>query len=43
MLFAIDYPFESTAEAVECLRTAPYNSRDLKRIAHRKAERILRL
>jgi len=43
VLFAIDYPFESTAEAVEFLRTAPYTSRDLKRIAHRNAERILRL
>jgi 2,3-dihydroxybenzoate decarboxylase len=43
VMFAIDYPFESTAEAVEFLRTAPYNSSDLKRIAHRNAERILRL
>ena len=43
VLFAIDYPFESTAEAVEFLRTAPYTSRDLERIAHRNAERILRV
>jgi 2,3-dihydroxybenzoate decarboxylase len=43
VLFAIDYPFESTAEAVEFLRTAPYKSRDLERIAHRNAERILHL
>jgi 2,3-dihydroxybenzoate decarboxylase len=43
VLFAIDYPFESTAEAVEFLRTAPYTPPDLRRIAHRNAERILRL
>ena len=43
VLFAIDYPFESTAEAVEFLRTAPYTPPDLERIAHRNAERILRL
>jgi 2,3-dihydroxybenzoate decarboxylase len=43
VMFAIDYPFESTAEAVKFLRTAPFTSRNLKRIAHRNAERILRL
>jgi 2,3-dihydroxybenzoate decarboxylase len=43
VLFAIDYPWESTAEAVEFLRAAPYAPADLKRIAHGNAERILRL
>jgi 2,3-dihydroxybenzoate decarboxylase len=43
VLFAIDYPFESTAEAVDFLRTAPFTPPDLRRIAHRNAERILRL
>jgi 2,3-dihydroxybenzoate decarboxylase len=43
VLFAIDYPFESSAEAVEFLRTAPYAPADLERIAHGNAERILRL
>jgi 2,3-dihydroxybenzoate decarboxylase len=43
VMFAIDYPFESTAEAVEFLRTAPFTSPDRARIAHRNAERILRL
>jgi 2,3-dihydroxybenzoate decarboxylase len=43
VLFAIDYPFESTASAVEFLRTAPYAPADLGRIAHGNAERILRL
>jgi 2,3-dihydroxybenzoate decarboxylase len=41
VMFAIDYPFESSADAVEFLRTAPYTSRDLDRIARRNAERIL--
>ncbi|GAA3435071.1 amidohydrolase family protein [Kutzneria kofuensis] len=43
VLFAIDYPYESTAEAVEFLRTAPYAPADLARIAHSNAERVLRL
>jgi predicted TIM-barrel fold metal-dependent hydrolase len=43
VLFAVDYPFESSAEAVEFLRTAPYAPADLERIAHSNAERILRL
>ena len=43
VLFAIDYPYELTAEAVEFLRTAPYAPADLDRIAHGNAERILRL
>lgn len=43
VLFAVDYPYEVTAEAVEFLRTAPYAPADLARIAHGNAERILRL
>jgi predicted TIM-barrel fold metal-dependent hydrolase len=43
VLFAIDYPYESTTEAVEFLRSAPYAPADLERIAHGNAERILRL
>jgi 2,3-dihydroxybenzoate decarboxylase len=43
VLFAIDYPFESSADAVEFLRTAPYTKPNLERIAHGNAERILRL
>ncbi|MEV5842315.1 amidohydrolase family protein [Streptomyces sp. NPDC051985] len=43
VLFAIDYPFESSAEAVEFLRTAPYAPADLERIAHGNADRLLRL
>lgn len=43
VLFSIDYPFESSAEAVEFLRTAPYAPADLARIAHGNAERVLGL
>jgi predicted TIM-barrel fold metal-dependent hydrolase len=43
VLFSIDYPFESSAEAVEFLRTAPYAPADLERIAHGNAERVLGL
>ncbi len=43
VLFAVDYPFESTAEAAEFLRTAPYAPADLERIAHGNAERVLKL
>ena len=43
VLFAIDYPYESTAEAVAFLQSAPYAPADLERIAHRNAERILGL
>lgn len=43
VLFAVDYPYESTAEAVGFLRTAPYAPADLGLIAHGNAERVLRL
>lgn len=43
VLFAIDYPFESSAEAVGFLRSAPFAPGDLARIAHGNAERLLRL
>ncbi|MGW7210768.1 amidohydrolase family protein, partial [Streptomyces sp. NPDC054837] len=43
VLFSIDYPFESSAEAVEFLRSAPYAPADLAHIAHGNAERILGL
>ncbi|MBO0862967.1 MAG: amidohydrolase [Chloracidobacterium sp.] len=43
VMFAIDYPYESSAHAVEFLRTAPYTQSNLGSIAHGNAERILRL
>lgn len=43
VLVAVDYPFESTVEAIDFLRTAQYAPADLDRIAHGNAERILHL
>ncbi|MFC8668262.1 amidohydrolase family protein [Streptomyces sp. NPDC057199] len=43
VLFSIDYPFESSSEAVGFLRSAPYAPADLARIAHGNADRLLRL
>jgi len=43
VLFAIDYPYESSALAVEFLHALPLNAPDLNKIAHANAERLLRL
>ncbi|MEU4345686.1 amidohydrolase family protein [Nocardia sp. NPDC023852] len=43
LLFAVDYPYESTAEAVDFLRTAPFHRTDLERIAHLNATHLLHL
>ena len=43
VMFSIDYPFESTGEAADFMRTAPLSPADLARVAHVNAERILRL
>jgi 2,3-dihydroxybenzoate decarboxylase len=43
VLFAVDYPFESTADAVAFLDTAPLAASDREKIAHRNAERLLGL
>ncbi|MEU1319102.1 hypothetical protein [Streptomyces tibetensis] len=43
LLFAVDYPYESTAEAVDFLRTAPFSPADPERIAHGNAEGLLNL
>jgi 2,3-dihydroxybenzoate decarboxylase len=42
-MFSIDYPFESTEQAVQFIRTAPLAPADQARVAHVNAERILRL
>lgn len=42
-MFAIDYPYEETATAVEFLNSAPLAQADLERVAHRNAERVLGL
>ncbi|HJQ48788.1 MAG TPA: amidohydrolase family protein [Amycolatopsis sp.] len=43
VMFAIDYPYESTAQAVEFLDNAPLARSDLERVAHRNAERVIGL
>ncbi len=43
VLFAVDYPFESTDDAVRFLDTASLASRDRARVAHRNAERLLHI
>ena len=43
ILFAIDYPYESSAEAVNFLQAIPLNEPDRNKIAHGNAERLLRL
>jgi 2,3-dihydroxybenzoate decarboxylase len=43
VMFAVDYPYESTARAVSFLDTAPLAEPDRARIAHTNAERLLRL
>ena len=43
VMFSIDYPFESTEQAVQFIRTAPLAPADQARVAHVNAERILRL
>jgi 2,3-dihydroxybenzoate decarboxylase len=43
VLFAVDYPYESTADAVRFLDSAPLAEADRAKIAHGNAERILRL
>jgi 5-carboxyvanillate decarboxylase len=40
ILFAIDYPYERTEDAVRFIRSAPLSAEDMSRIAHRNAERI---
>ncbi|MFD2466236.1 amidohydrolase family protein [Amycolatopsis silviterrae] len=43
IMFAVDYPFEDTAEAVRFLEQAPISDRDRAKIGHGNAERVLRL
>lgn len=43
VMFSIDYPFESTGQAAEFMRTAPLAPADKEKAGHANAERILRL
>jgi predicted TIM-barrel fold metal-dependent hydrolase len=41
-MFAVDYPYEQNERAIEFLTTAPLDD-DLARVAHRNADKLLRL
>ena len=43
IMFAIDFPFEATEEAVAFLRTAPLTEEARHKIAHGNAERVFRI
>ncbi|MEU0922684.1 MULTISPECIES: amidohydrolase family protein [Streptomyces] len=43
VMFAVDYPYESTEEAVAFLRSAPISADDREKVAHLNAERLLHL
>lgn len=43
VLFSVDWPYESNTAAVEFLRRQPLGSHDMAKVAHRNAERVLRL
>jgi 2,3-dihydroxybenzoate decarboxylase len=43
ILFSIDYPYESTKEAVEFIDNAPLSEIDREKICHLNAERVLNL
>jgi predicted TIM-barrel fold metal-dependent hydrolase len=43
LLFSVDWPYESNLAAVEFLKHQPLAPHDLEKVAHRNAERIMRL
>lgn len=43
IMFSVDYPYESTAEAVEFIDRAPISQTDRAKICHLNAERLLKL
>ena len=43
ILFAIDYPFEQTAEAVPFIRRAPLDDASMRKITHENAEALFRI
>lgn len=40
MMFAVDYPYEQTAEAVPFIRNAPLGDEDMRKITHATAETL---
>ena len=43
VMFSVDWPYESNTAAVEFLKRQPLGPADLAKVAHRNAERLLRL
>jgi len=43
VMFSIDYPFETSAKAVDFMNSAPLAPGDKEKVAHANAERLLRL
>ena len=43
VLFAIDYPYEQTAEAVPFIRNAPLDGETMRKITHANAEALFRI
>jgi len=43
VLFSLDYPYESSAHAVAGLERTTLSASDRDKIAHRNAERLLRI
>jgi predicted TIM-barrel fold metal-dependent hydrolase len=43
VLFSVDWPYESNKDAVDFLKRQPLSPGDLAKVAHRNAERVLRL
>ena len=43
IMFAVDYPYQDTAGAVDFMDTAPLPDADLDQIAHGNAEKIFRI
>ena len=43
VLFSVDWPYKSNAAAVEFLARQPLEPHDMAQVAHRNAERVLRL
>lgn len=43
VLFSVDWPYESNVAAVDFLKRQPLEQRDIEKVAHLNAERVLRL
>ena len=43
IMFAVDYPYEQTAEAVSFIRAAPLSPEAMDKITHRNAEKLFRI